>query len=31
MMKTMFDAEYIKDLSPFAAIGVGLALRSMGD
>jgi type IV pilus assembly protein PilM len=29
--ETMFDAEYIKDLSPFAAIGVGLALRSMGD
>jgi type IV pilus assembly protein PilM len=29
--ENMFDAEYIKDLSPFAAIGVGLALRSMGD
>lgn len=29
--ENMFDAEYIKDLSPFAAVGVGLALRSMGD
>jgi type IV pilus assembly protein PilM len=29
--ENMFDAEYIKDLSPFAAIGVGLALRSMGN
>ena len=31
MMKHMFDAEYIKDISPFSAIGVGLALRSIGD
>ena len=29
--ENMFDAEYIKDLSPFAAIGVRLALRSIGD
>ena len=29
--ETMFDAEYIKDISPFSAIGVGLALRSIGD
>lgn len=27
----IFDAEYIKEISPFSAIGVGLALRSIGD
>ena len=26
-----FDPEYIKDITPFASIGVGLALRRLGD
>jgi type IV pilus assembly protein PilM len=26
-----FDSEYLKELSPLSAVGVGLALRSLGD
>jgi type IV pilus assembly protein PilM len=29
--ENVFDPEYLKDLSPLAAVGVGLALRSLGD
>ena len=29
--KKTFDTEYIKDVSPFAAIGVGLASRKLGE
>ena len=29
--ENQFDPEYIKDISPIAAVGLGLALRKLGE
>jgi len=29
--ESAFDPEYIRDITPFASIGVGLAIRRLGD
>jgi Tfp pilus assembly PilM family ATPase len=29
--ENVFDPDYIKDISPLASVGIGLALRRLGD